>query len=216
MQRKCAICGGIIMIDKDNSHKIIHYKNKFYHFACFDNLCDQKMTHTRRDIAEMWRHNKVMIAELVEATTKEQRSLVDRDEFNQWLKQQYNLSSMSKALYVILDSVYKGTYSGLVYPISPLELHNEWQYYWTEMCAIRQTKGLIGELAIRYDLAVVLGRNAEYRKMKEKEKLAREIQKQQRENENIMNIRPQIKPKKQPKVKIADLYKDIYGDENNE
>ena len=216
MERKCAICGDTVVIDKNNSHKAIQYKKKFYHFDCFDNLCNQRSTHKSKIVAETWANNKAVINELVDTTTKEQQTLIDKDAFNKWLMQYYSLSFMSKAMYTKLDSVYKGIYNGLAYPIDPLELHNEWKYYWDELCAIRQSKNIMGEQAISYDLVIVLSRNAEYRRIKEKEKLTQELRKQQIENEVLTNIIPQTKTKKQSKVKIADLYKEMNGGEGDE
>ena len=218
MERKCVGCGNMVVIDKINSHKAIHYKNGFYHYDCFDSLCDKRMTHKSRSIAESWSNNKAMINELVDATTKEQRVIYDKDVFNRWLMQQYRLSFMSNIIYTKLDSVYKGTYNGLAYSIDPSELHSEWQYYWDELCNIRQQKGIIGEPAISYDLVIILSRNAEYRRIKEKEKLAQELRKQQMTEETLVNINaiPQVKTKKQSKNKIADLYKEMNGGEGNE
>ena len=125
MERKCAVCGEMIVVDNNNTHKAIKYKNKFYHFNCFDNLCDKRMVHKSKTIAEQWIYNKAIIDELVDITTREQQVLYYKDVFNQWLMQYYGLSFMSNAIYVKLDSVYKGTYKGLAYPIDPLELHNE-------------------------------------------------------------------------------------------
>ena len=108
--------------------------------------------------------------------------------------------------------IYNGALKGLAYAIGPQELLAEWQYYWNELCDIRRNKNLTGETALNYDLAVVLGKNAEYRKIKEKERVAREVRKQQ-EEEVVM---PQIKTKWQPKNKVADLFKEMNGGEGNE
>jgi hypothetical protein len=110
------------------------------------------------------------------------------------------------------DDIYNGALKGMAYAIGPNELLAEWQYYWDELCAIRRNKGITGEGAINYDLAVLLGKNAEYRDIKEKERVAREVRKQQEEEIVI----PQMKTKWQPKNKVADLFKEMNGGENNE
>lgn len=218
MERKCAVCGNMVVIDQNNSHKVIHYKGSFYHYDCFGVLCDTKIAHKSRAVSARWSDIKLTTDELVEFTTKEQRVRYDKDVFNKWLMQQYGLSFMTNAMYIQLDSVYKGTYRGLAYAIEPFELHSEWQYYWEELCAIRRSKGLMGELAIRYDMAIILGRNAEYRNIKEKEKIAQELRKQQMIEETLVNMDTisQTKTKKQSKNKIADLYKEMNGGEGNE
>lgn len=179
MERKCTICGSTVVIDKDNTNRVIQYKKKFYHFDCFYNMCNQKMANKRKDVSSTWTNVKVAINELVEETTKEQRVQIAKDELSKWLLVQYDISLLSARAYMKLNDIYNGTFKGLAYPIGPIELLEEWQYYWNELCAIRHGKGIIGESAINYDLAVLLSRNAEYRKFKEKEKIDQEIRRQQ-------------------------------------
>lgn len=218
MERKCVECGNMVVIDESNSHKTIHYKNGFYHYDCFNSLCDKRIGHKSKVVSERWCNVKTTINELVDITTKEQQVIYNKDVLNRWLMQQYDLSFMSNTIYTKLDSVYKGTYSGLAYSIDPLELYNEWKYYWDELRAIRQSKGIIGESAISYDLVIILSRNAEYRRVKEKEKITQELRKQQMVEEALVNINaiPQVKTKRQSKSKIADLYKEMNGGEGNE
>lgn len=183
MERKCTICGGTVLIDKDNSNKAIQYKKKFYHFDCFDDMCDQKIANKRKDVSSAWTEVKASIDELVAETTKEQRLQVAKDELGRWLLAQYDISLLSARTYMKLNDIYNGTFKGLAYPIGPVELSEEWQYYWGELCAIRRNKGIVGEGAINYDLTVLLSRNAEYRKTKEKERVAREVREQQEAEE---------------------------------
>lgn len=214
MERKCAICDNTILIDKDNSNKAIQYKKKFYHFDCFDDMCDRKMANKRKDVSSTWANIKVTIDELVNETTKEQKLQVAKDELSQWLLTRYDISLLSTRTYMKLNDIYNGTFKGLAYPISPIELFEEWQYYWSELCAIRRNKGIIGEQAINYDLTVLLSRNAEYRRMKEKEKIAQEVRQQQKKEETIVNINV-VKTRWQSKNKVADLYKEMNGGEDN-
>lgn len=212
MKRICAICGDTINIDENNSVRAIQYKKKFYHFDCFDEMCDKRMTNPRKDIASNWTQIKAIIDELVDATTEEQKLLVYKDNLCQWLFKQYRISFLSNRMYMKFDDIYNGALKGMAYAIGPKELLAEWQYYWDELCAIRRNKSITGEGAINYDLAVLLGKNAEYRDIKEKERVAREVRKQQ-EEEIVM---PQMKTKWQPKNKVADLFKEMNGGENNE
>ena len=210
MERKCTICGGTVLIDKDNSNRAIRYKKKFYHFDCFYSMCDQKIANKRKDVSSTWAEIKANIDELVEETTKEQRLHVAKDELSKWLLTHYDISLLSTRTYMKLNDIYNGTFKGLAYPIGPVELFEEWQYYWSELCAIRCNKGITGESAINYDLTILLSRNSEYRKIKEKEKIAKEIIAQQRKEEQAVNVST-IKPKWQPKNKVADLYKEMNG-----
>lgn len=188
MERKCTICGGTVLIDKDNSNRAIQYKKKFYHFDCFDDMCDQKIANKRKDVSGAWTEVKASIDELVADTTKEQRLQVAKDELSKWLLAQYDISFLSARTYMKLSDIYNGTFKGLAYPIGPVELSEEWQYYWSELCAIRRNKGIVGESAINYDLTVLLSRNAEYRKMKDKERVAKAVREQQEAEETKIDM----------------------------
>lgn len=212
IERKCAECGNIVQIDKENSNRAIHYKSKFYHFECFGSLCDTKIQSKRTE--KSWTVIKDQINDLVVATTEEQRNIIVKDEIYRWMISKYNLSFVSQRLFMKLASIYDGTCHGLTYPISAQELYDEWQFYWQDLCDIRQYKGLVGEQAINYDLGVLLSKNAEYRAQKHKEMVAREVQKQQREELDV-NLEV-LKIRQQPKNKIADLYKEMIGGEGDE
>lgn len=214
MERKCTICGGTIVIDKNNSNRAIQYKNKFYHFDCFADLCDQKIASKRKDVSSAWTEVKASIDELVAETTKEQRVQVAKDELGKWLLAHYDVSFLSARLFMKLNDIYNGTFKGLAYPIGPIELSEEWQYYWNELCAIRRNRGIVGEGAINYDLTVLLSRNAEYRKMKEKERvaLAQQIEDITTVNVGIMPPSEQGIQRKNTSNKRANLFKEVMGD----
>lgn len=215
MERKCTICGGAVLIDKDNSNRAIQYKKKFYHFDCFDSMCDQKIANKRKDVSSAWTEIKANLDELVAETTKEQRLQVAKDELSKWLLTHYDISLLSTRAYMKLNDIYNGTFKGLAYPIDPVELFEEWQYYWSELCAIRRNKGITGESAINYDVTILLSRNSEYRKTKEKEKVAKVVREQQKREETVVNVTA-MKTRWQPKNKVADLYKEMNGGGDNE
>ena len=213
MERKCACCLEAIHIDRENSNKTICYKGKFYHFDCFVSLCDKKMESKRT--SPMWAEAKANIEKLVSETTTKQCAEVTKNDLNDWILSHYDVSFLGKQFYIKLNDIYNGTYKGLAYAISPMELYEEWQYFWKELCEARAKKGIEGERAVNYDLVVLLSRNMEYRKIKHKESVAREVREQQKELEAIVDVNA-IKVKRQTKNKIADLYKEMNGGENNE
>lgn len=213
MDRKCAMCNGIIQIDKNNTDKAIQYKNKFYHYDCFHRLCDEKIASPRT--SKQWQEVKQQINELVAQTTKEQADNAVRDELNRWIMVQYNLSCMSKRLYEKLASVNNGTYKGLAYAISWAELLDEWKYYWDEICGVLRGKELVYEAAVNYSIAILLSKNAEYREIKQKEKIEREIIEQQRLNNIEVDIGKTSQSKWKTKNRIADFYKEINGGDGN-
>lgn len=214
MERKCTICGSTVLIDKDNSNKAIQYKKKFYHFDCFNDMCDQKIANKRKDVSSAWTEIKASIDEFVAETTREQRLQVAKDELGKWLLAQYDISLLSARTYMKLNDIYNGTFKGLAYPIGPVELSEEWQYYWGELCAIRRNKGIIGEGAINYDLTVLLSRNAEYRKIKEKERiaLAQQIEEVSTVNTGVIPPSEQCIQRQNIGKRRANLFKEVMGD----
>ena len=217
IERKCAECGNIVQIDKENSHHAIHYKSKFYHFECFGSLCDTKIQSKRTE--KSWTVIKEQIDDLVVATTEEQRSVVAKDDLCKWISDKYGLSFISQRLYMKLASIYDGTYRGLAYPIPAEELCDEWQFYWQDLCDIRQYKSMFGEQAVNYDLAILLSKNSEYRAQKQREIVAREVQKQQREEEVVIDAESMALlqknfQRKNTNSKRANLFEEVMGDGN--
>lgn len=212
MDRKCAVCEGVVAIDKDNSQRAIQYKKKFYHFNCFTELCDQKIANKRA--SSSWDDVKLHIDDLVQETTVSQQNEIAKDEIYKLISKQYDISYIGSTIVYKLNGIYNGTFHGLAYPIEPTEFLEEWNYYWDELCSIRRNKGLTGERAMSYDIAILLQKNAEYRRHKQSEKLAREIQRQQQEDAVIVDT--SIITKKTKRHKIADLYTEMTGGENNE
>lgn len=212
MERKCAICAGVVLVDKDNSQRAIQYKKKFYHCNCFTELCDQKIANKRA--SAVWADVRLHIDDLVKETMISQQNEIAKDEIYKFISKQYDISYIGSTIVCKLSSIYNGTLRGLAYPIEPVELLDEWKYYWDELCSIRHNKGIVGENAMNYDVAILLKRNAEYRKRKQSEQLAREIQRQQKESAVIVDT--SIITKTTKKHKIADLYTEMTGGEGNE
>ena len=212
MERKCAICAGVVLVDKDNSQRAIQYKKKFYHCNCFTELCDQKIANKRASAS--WADVKLHIDDLVQETMVSQQNEIAKDEIYKFISRQYNISYVGSVTVCKLNSIYNGTFHGLAYPIEPVELFEEWKYYWDELCAIRCNKGIVGENAMNYDIAILLKKNAEYRRRKQSEQLAREIQRQQKED--VVVVDTNIIMKKTKKHKIADLYTEMTGGDGNE
>lgn len=213
MKRKCAMCNGTIQIDRNNTNKAIQYKKKFYHYDCFSELCEQKIATPRT--SKQWQDAKLHIDELVEQTTKDQLEYVVRDEMYRWVMTKYNLSCMSDRMYNKFTSIYDGTYKGLAYAISGTELFDEWKYYWDEICGVLGGKNLAYEPAVSYSIAMLLSKNAEYREIKQKEKIEREIIEQQRLNNIEVDIGKTSQSKWKTKNRIADFYQEINGGDGN-
>ena len=216
MERKCAMCNGIIQIDKNNTNKAIQYKKQFYHYDCFHKLCDEKIASPRT--STQWQEVKQQIDEFVAQTTKEQADNVARDDLNKWIMSQYNLSCMSNRLYEKLASVNNGTYKGLAYAISWAELLDEWKYYWDEICAVLRGKELVYEAAVNYSIAILLSKNAEYREMLKRRKVEEEARVAEVRNNEIDSITLRAMQRNSSKNtrghRRAELFKEVMGDGN--
>ena len=215
MERKCAMCNGIIQIDRNNSNNAIKYKKKFYHYDCFHKLCDEKIASPRT--STQWQEVKLQIDELVAQTTKEQADNVIRDELNRWVMARYNLSCISKRLYEKLASVNNGTYKGLAYAISWQELLDEWKYYWDEICGVLRGKELVYEAAVNYSIAILLRKNAEYREMLKRREVEEETRKVQRENDIDSVALEMIQKNSNRNIyrnRRVELFKEVMGDGN--
>ena len=215
MERKCAMCNGIIQIDRNNSNNAIQYKKKFYHYECFHKLCNEKIATPRT--SKQWNEVKLHIDELVAQTTKEQADNVIRDELNRWVMARYNLSCISKRLYEKLASVNNGTYKGLAYAISWQELLDEWKYYWDEICGVLRGKELVYEAAVNYSIAILLRKNAEYREILKRREVEEETRKVQREND-IDSVALEMIQKNANRNthgnRRVELFKEVMGDGN--
>ena len=213
----CSVCKEEVQFDVENSYKIIRYDNKFHHYDCFLNLCSKKKQSRHKGCAQRWAEAEKQIDQLIADTAKRQRDSVFRDKMYWWFVEKYNLSSVTDYFFTKLASIYDGTYTGLAYPISGEELFEEWQYYFDELNEISKNKDMRGEPLMIYHLGILLSRNAEYRDIKKKECLAKEIQKQQQDevkvNQDTMFV--SSRNARQRKNKTADLYKEMVGDENN-
>lgn len=216
MERKCAMCNGIIQIDRNNSNKAIQYKKKFYHYECFHKLCDEKIATPRT--SKRWNETKLHIDELVAQTTEEQLEYVIRDEMYRWVMAKYNLSCMSNRMYDKFASIYDGTYKGLAYAISSTELFDEWKYYWDEIYGVLRGKQLVYEAAVNYSIAILLSKNAEYREMLKRRKVEEEARMAEVKNDEIDSVALEMMQRNSERVargnRRAELFKEVMGDGN--
>ena len=215
MKRICAVCKQAVEINKENTSKAILYKKKFYHYGCFSELCDQKMVSKRA--SSDWAVAKERIDTLVEETTISQKEAVAEDEIYHWMIDKYSVSIINQRLFMKLKDIYSGKMHGLAYPIPASELMDEWKYYWDELCDIRRYKRLTGEQAINYDLAVLLGKNVEYRDMLVR-KNVQEVARLVRQNTDVeidsaaFEIMQSNSSRETKGNRRAELFKEVMGD----
>ena len=217
MKRICAVCKQAVEINKENTSKAILYKKKFYHYGCFSELCDQKMASKRA--SSDWCTAKERIDALVEETTISQKEAVAEDEIYHWMIDKYSVSIINQRLFMKLKDIYSGKMHGLAYPIPASELMDEWKHYWDELCDIRRYKRLTGEQAINYDLAVLLGKNVEYRDMLVRKNVQEETAINAQKDEikvevDIINAMQKNNCRTSNSNRRAELFRQVMGDGN--
>ena len=177
-------------------------------------MCNSRMGNSRSK-----KYNWQDVLDGIEDFQKEARhrmkETIDKDNIYHFILNNYRVSCVSTLIFTKLDAIYNGTYKGLAYPIGPEELLNEWQLYYHRLVEIRKYKNMDRDQAISYDLAILLGKNAEYREYIEKKK-TEEIVKQAQKNSNdeidttALNGSVNIS---RGNRRLSGLYDDVMGDE---
>lgn len=214
--KKCGYssCNEQVVLEKDNTSGIVYFDGKYYHKDCFIKMCNSRMGNNRSK-----KYNWQDVLDSIEGFQKEARhrmkETIDKDNIYHFILNNYRVSCVNTLTFTKLDAIYNGTYKGLAYPIGPEELLDEWQLYYPRLLDIRKYKNMDRDQAISYDLAILLGKNAEYREYIEKKK-TEEIVKQAQKNSNdeidttILNGSVNIS---RGNRRLSGLYDDVMGDE---
>lgn len=116
-----------------------------------------------------------------EQIEKDKQISTTKRQFTDWLYKQYDVSFLPKHFFIILDSVYKGTYKNLNKPVSVEDLWNMWSKKMSYLRKVRESnhrkgKDIEGANLIVYDLAIILSKYDSYLRWKEKQQLAKATQ----------------------------------------
>ena len=130
----------------------------------------------------------------------------------------YRVSCVNSFTFKKLDEIYNGTYKGLAYPISPEELLDAWKFYYPQLIEIRKYKSMDREQAVAYDLAILLGKSAEYREYIERKKSEEQARVAQRTSEYEIDekameaIQRSVSSQRQKaSSRTADLFQEVMG-----
>lgn len=166
--RKCNICKQNIILDQDN---VVYYKERYSHFDCYVNY---KLSMKR---------NKLTKDEIIKNTidiqndgNKTIKNIIIKEQLCKWLQYNYNIVSLPNYFFIKLDSVYNGTYKGLLRGIPPEDLLDMWQRKKKELDNIankNKSKGnqINGIGRLQYDLAIIISKYDSYLNWKEKQKI---------------------------------------------
>lgn len=194
IRRKCIYCHNYIDIQKDVGTYIYQNNGAISHIECFSNYKKAlRVPWSQRKINEYVAFAQKQTKSSMEELVKEEQKKKAKKEFKQaagersssarriltdWLLERYN-TTMPKAFFVRLDSVYKGTYRGLAQPIPPEHLLDMWQQkinYLDKVAEQNRKKGkeVDGLSRLNYDLAILVARYPAYLTWLKKQQVAAE------------------------------------------
>ena len=208
---KCKICKKEIIANKQNIDGVVYFDEKYWHKDCFIDACKKNMGNKR-----MRKYNWQEVLDSIEKWQEEARKLmqaaVERDDVYNFLTSHYRISCTNSTLFTRLQSIYDGSYHGLLYPISPKELLDEWEYYFPQLVESRKFKNMTDDQAVPYDLAILLTKNAEYRALMEKKKVEEQVKEAHRSVEAEIDISAiQGTTPSRSNRRLAEIYDDFMG-----
>lgn len=238
VKKRCYQCKKDIIYGLNKKDEGVYYDNHYYHKECFENWCNglKKITPKRKfalENEEMYLQeyeknmssflksrlsNKKTIDDLNNDAVKQVQRIRDESNLNAYLKETYNLSTISSDIWRRLDSVYKGTYKGLDMPIPVEHLSFMWrekQYVLNKMYIrnIAKGKDFSKEGRLVYDLAVLVGQYEKYLEWLNKQKL-KEVESSDKIDDVIItnNIGKQVVKNNSENIEdLSDISDEIFG-----
>ena len=213
----CNSCKENVVFDKDNAEGIVYFEEKYYHKQCFVQMCNSRIGN-KRFKKYNWQEVLDSIESLQQDAKKRMIVAIDKDNVYRFILDNYRVSCVNSFTFKKLDEIYNGTYKGLAYPIGPEELLDEWKFYYQQLMEIRKYKSMDREQAVSYDLAVLLGKNAEYREYIERKKSEEQVRVSQRTSECKIDekameaIQKSVSSQRQQaSSRTADLFREVMG-----
>lgn len=213
----CNSCKENVIFDKDNAEGIVYFEEKYYHKQCFVQMCNSRIGN-KRFKKYNWQEVLDSIESLQQDAKKRMIVAIDKDNVYRFILDNYRVSCVNSFTFKKLDEIYNGTYKGLAYPIGPEELLDEWKFYYPQLIEIRKYKSMDREQAVAYDLAVLLGKNLEYREYIERKKSEEQARVAQRTSEYEIDekameaIQRSVSSQRQKaSSRTADLFQEVMG-----
>jgi hypothetical protein len=216
-QRKCAICDKELNTKNKNSlGHILRYKGKYYHTECFIEFAKSRVA-KNNSYSASWQNAINSIDALIEDARLAITVKVKTDPLNDYLLINYDVGSLSSRFWSIISDIGNGVYKHKkCKPIDCDMLLDMWKYYQNELNNINKwnkSKGnnIDGEGRANYDLAILMGKYNEYKKIKAKLE-AEEAERQLRQKESVKIDYSKIKSERKSNGldDISDLLDDIF------
>ena len=191
-KRKCNFCKKDIILNPNDKNAVM-YNEKFYHENCFDKWCVATKTPSKMRLTALENKNKYKqdVVKKVEDFYKKKSSYnLDRLQtetkriitnsffernVNLFLKDFFNIRTISQPVWKKLSQLYNGTYSkfeGSIPPGHLLDMLEQKRDYLQKINdKLQSTKAWSIDSLIHYDLAVLMNKYNDYLAWREKQKV---------------------------------------------
>lgn len=187
--RKCHGCGGTIEIYKNDIKNVAFYKNYYYHKSCLQDLASQK-AQSKRGKPEEWQYVLDNIAEFENDAIEKLEYPWVRDDFNEYLLNNYNIVSIPDKFWEIIGGLANGRFKRKkCKPVSMKIIFETWKWGQHKLNKINRdnkmnNKGPKDDGArLLYDLTILVSKVPNYLTHKSKmAALQEEAKKETRQN----------------------------------
>ena len=218
IKRKCTKCKGEIEIDRDNITDVIYYDKKYYHGSCFESHAAQRAASKRGKFAD-WQEALDRIWELETETKKMLEHFWARDDLNNWLLKNYNITVIPSRFWQIIADLEIGKYKGKqCKPIDVELVYGCWKWGQQKLNGIAKNNKMnhrgptSDDGRIMYDLSIVVSKIPNYLSHKSKMKMLEVEEKRKTEivHVNYDNIQKTKTENNNGLDDISDLLDDIF------
>lgn len=176
IKRKCTCCGEFILINPECITEVIRFKNKFYHYKCFESAARTKSQSNNKKTKATWSDVLNNMSEIKRDTINALRSSIAKDEFNAYLLSHYDVVEVPRRLWQVISDLSNGTYKGMkCRPVSIDTVYDCWKWGQHKLDDIntynkQNNKGPVDDSSrIAYDFAIIVNKIPTYMKEKAKE-----------------------------------------------
>lgn len=218
IKRKCFKCKGEIVIDKNNITDVVLFDLKYYHSSCFEECATQKAS-SKKGKPQKWQDALDRIWELELDAKKTLEHNFYRDDLNEWLLNNYDITSVPSYFWTSVEDLANGKYQRKkCKPIAMDQIYKIWvwgQPNLNRINAQNKTKGIGPKNdtdRLQYDLAILLNHTSDYiksttRTKEETSEIKRRVEKTNKFNSEKIYVKQE---KKQEDNDILNLMNDIF------
>lgn len=220
--RKCACCKDVIVIDRNNISNVLQFQDKYYHSDCFEAMATEKAA-SKRGKPQMWQDALDHIWELEAETKKMLEHFWAKDDLNEWLLENYDVTMVPNRFWQIVAELEGGMYKRKrCKPVSIDTLYHMWKWAQKRLNKIdaknkeRRMGPQTDDDRIRYDLSIILSHTEDFKKYQRRiEAEKAESEAENKKNNKSINYGSISKSKEDSKKykedNINDILDEIFG-----